>query len=333
MSNENGGVKNQVMASVLLKDAMVSLNSTIENCRSMIKGIIDLPRGSNITKDLHCLSTQISYIELIGITISQQITPYLRLTGSTNYLYQRLKSQLSSSSSRIPTTMKSNLLPQPPSICSSTKSSCSYLYSSSSSSKRRPVLQNEGTNCKKHRQLPTRRSNRVVHMKCTFDLKPVNNYEFEIEEAVTVYNSCSGRNKLELVQEWINKKYIPCGKSRFYALRKMVNEKNLPQNEIWINGSGRKGLLTLPEVEDLVLGKQQDASGLSSSIRDIAKTLNEARKNKMKNKGVSVLGCKDVSMKTVLNYKSLAALSNQAAIVSKVQQKTEKRFTVIGSYK
>ena len=101
MSNQSKKASNQVIASVILKNAICSLDETISNCRSLIKDVIALPRGANTTKQLLCVGNQLNYIKAITQTISVEISPYINIARNTGYLHKRIKSLHSSSTSEV----------------------------------------------------------------------------------------------------------------------------------------------------------------------------------------------------------------------------------------
>jgi hypothetical protein len=157
MSKPSPKTMNKVMASVLLKDAIQSLDQTICNCRAIIQDALHLPKGVSVIKKLHCISNQLHHIE----TITTKISPHINLASDTGYLCNRLKAAQSSSTNPIPSTMRSNLLPSPPSPSSTSKSP---KLSSSSTIKKRSILNDLTNNMNKRKskrlkskQLPTRK--------------------------------------------------------------------------------------------------------------------------------------------------------------------------------
>jgi hypothetical protein len=107
---------NQVIASVLLKNAISSLEETVFNCKSIIKDVILLPCSSSATKQLLCVANQLNHIKTITKTIDTEISPYINIAHNTGYLHKRLQTLHSTSKSHhIPSTMNANLLPLPPS--------------------------------------------------------------------------------------------------------------------------------------------------------------------------------------------------------------------------
>ncbi len=111
MSKPSPKTMNKVMASVLLKDAIQSLDQTIHNCRAIIQDALHLPKGVSAIKKLHCISNQLHHIETISQTINTEISPHINLASDTGYLCNCLKAAQSSSTNPIPSTMRSNLLP------------------------------------------------------------------------------------------------------------------------------------------------------------------------------------------------------------------------------
>ena len=135
------GISNTIMASVLLRDAIISLKSSISNCKMFVNDIIGMPRGSKTTIQLNQLSTQLDYIQTIRSVIEKEISPFVRIHGGTSYLHKRLKA---TNDGRIPTLMKANLLPPPPPpLCSSTSLSklqlSSFTSTPSSSSNKKSI--------------------------------------------------------------------------------------------------------------------------------------------------------------------------------------------------
>ena len=158
-------------------------------------------------------------------------------------------------------------------------------------------------------------------------IPPTGHTCFSIQDAMQEYGKYSGKGKMKLIQYWINNNYIPCQKTRFFQLYNLFKHKSLPDDVQWMDGPGRKPLLSLQEVEQLVTEAQNASSGRSYSMNDINGTLNKAREKQLKDKGQSVLVSKGVHRSTVDNYKGIAALCNISVIVNKVQQKTDNRYT------
>ena len=135
-----------------------------------------------------------------------------------------------------------------------------------------------------------------------------------------------------MVKEWIKMKHIPCGESRFFHLLKEEKAGKLdPSFTLWHNERGRQPILSLQQVEDLILVNKSEIAGKCSSVNDIEKTLNNERKKQLSDKGLSNVGHTNVCRRTVRNYRSIVGLSNEAKIVKKVQQKTEQRYTAESS--
>ena len=127
------------MASVILKNAIFYLDTTINSCRGLIKDVIDWPRGSNTTKQLLCLGNQLNCIEAIAQPISVEGSPCINIARNTGYLHKRIKTLHFSSTSEVPSRMVNNLLPPPPSL--STPTPLSSLRAKPST-KKRSALQN-----------------------------------------------------------------------------------------------------------------------------------------------------------------------------------------------
>ncbi len=334
MSKPSPKTMNKVMASVLLKDAVRSLDQSIHNCRAIIKDALHLPKGASAIKKLHCISNQLSYMETISHTIESEISPYMKLARDTRYLCNRLKAAQSSTINTIPSTMKSNLLPSPPSP-SSTSKSPKLSSSSSSTIKKRSLLNDLSNEINKRKSkrikgkpLPTRKllqSTIITNM----PIPPSGSSYFSIRDAMNEYDKFG--KGIKLIDYWISKMYILCKKTRFFKLYKMYKSNSLPPDITWLDDTGQKPILSLQQVQDLVLGVKTTCSGRSYSINDINDTLSKAKEDYMKQKGVSALFNINVSRQTVNNYKSLTALCNETKILSKIQQKTDSRFTAESS--
>jgi hypothetical protein len=320
---------NQIRAAVLLMDASANLNASIINCRILIDSIINLPRGSNTTKELNRLSIQLNYIQTVGHIIRDRITPFIQLGNSnTSYLHNRLKAANKSTNRCIPASMNTTLITPPslPTHLLISPSSPISSSSSNSSSKKRPYLKQPKAKNKLRRKLPLRLT------KTSTDLPiPVNGFQFEVQEAIDVYKKYKGM-KYNMVREWIKLKHIPCGESRFFHLLKEEKEGRLdPSSTSWHGDKGRQPILSLQQVEDLIFINKSESAGKCSSVNDIERTLNEERKKQLCEKGLSNVGHTNVCRRTVRNYRSIVGLSKEAKIVKKVQQKTEQRFTAESS--
>jgi hypothetical protein len=333
MAKPSPKTMNKVMASVLLKDAIQSLDQTIRNCRAIIQDALHLPKGVSVIKKLHCISNQLHHIETISQTIHTEISPHINLASDTGYLCNRLKAAQSSLINPIPSTMRSNLLPSPPSP-SSTSKTPKLSSSSSSTIKKRSILKdltNETNKRKSKRlksmQLPTRKL--FNDDTTTMPIPPSGCAYFSIHDAMNEYEKFG--KGIKLIEFWIRNSYILCKKTRFFKLYKMYKSNTLPPDANWIDDAGRKPILSLQQVQDLVLGTQSCSSGRSYSLNDINDTLIQAKEEHMKQKGKSVLVNINVSRQTIYNYKSLTALCNETKIVNKVQQKTDSRFTAESS--
>ena len=210
MSNQSKKASNQVMASVILKNAICSLDETISNCRSLIKDVIALPRGANTTKQLLCVGNQLNYIEAIAQTISIEVSPYINIARNTGYLHKRIKTLHSSSTSEVPSTMINNILPPPPSL--STPTPLSSLRTKPLT-KKRSVLQNISNKNKrmskriKAKALPTRQQLTVMPTPLDGD------GSFSVHAAMKAYHNYDGKGKFKLVQYWISNNHIPCKKT------------------------------------------------------------------------------------------------------------------------
>ena len=218
MSNQSKNkTTNQVMASVLLKNATVSLEETVINCKSLITDVIDLPRGSSVTKQLLCLVNQLNHIETIAKTINVEISPYINITHNTGYLHKRLMSLHSSSTSHIPSTMNANLLPLPPSLSIPAKisslSSSKSNATTSTSSKKRPVLHNISTNTNNRKSKRVRLRTFLPTRTQIMPIPPTGHTCFSVQDAMQEYGKYSGKGKMKLIQYWINNNYIPCQKT------------------------------------------------------------------------------------------------------------------------
>jgi hypothetical protein len=252
---------NQVIASVLLRNAIRSLEETVLNCKSIIKDVIHLPCSSSTTKQLLCVANQLNHIKTITKTINIEISPYINITCKTGYLHKRLQTLHSSSKNHhIPSTMNENLLPLPSSLSSPTKmsslssSKSNSTTSTSRSKKRSAALQNVTNNrtskrIRSRKALPTRNQLSTNAM----PIPPAGHTCFSVCDAMEVYNKYTGTgNKKLLIQYWIDNNYIPCQKTRFFKLYNLYKSKYLPDDLQWIDGAGRKPLLSLQEVEKLV---------------------------------------------------------------------------------
>jgi hypothetical protein len=96
---------NKVMASMLLKNAIQSLDQTICNFRAIVQDAIHLPKGASTIKKLHCISNQLHHIKTICQTIHTKISPHINLASDTGYLCNQLKAEQSSSANTIPSTI------------------------------------------------------------------------------------------------------------------------------------------------------------------------------------------------------------------------------------
>ena len=90
---------------------------------------------------------------------------------------------------------------------------------------------------------------------------PLDGDVFSVHAAMKAYHDYAAKGKKKLIQYWINNNHIPCKKTRFYELYTSYTNKCLPDEEQWMKGSGRKPLLSLQEVEQLVTEAQKHHLG------------------------------------------------------------------------
>jgi hypothetical protein len=97
-------------------------------------------------------------------------------------------------------------------------------------------------------------------------------------------------------------------KTQFFKLYKLFKTNSLPPDATWLDVTGQKSILSLQQVEDLVLGTQSSSSGHSYSLNDINDTPIKATEDHMKQKGEWILINIIVSRQTIYNYKSYSSM-------------------------
>jgi hypothetical protein len=137
---------------------------------------------------------------------------------------------------------------------------------------------------------------------------PLNGFQFDVHEAIDEYKKYKGK-KYKMVKEWIKLKHIPYGESQFFCLLKDEKEGKLdPSFKFWHVNRGREPLLSVQQVEDIILINKSESAGKCSSVNDIEKTLNNERKKKLRDKGLSNVIYTNVCRQTVCNCMSTSTV-------------------------
>ena len=154
---------------------------------------------------------------------------------------------------------------------------------------------------------------------------PEKGFFFSVLQVVTYLLTIeSGKDRKIIMEEWIEKKFVPVKINRIYQLLREHKEGRV--NLEWKKRSGPKKITNFSEITKFCKGKTT-AQGISFTDTELGEFLTEQRKLSYEATGKSIINMPDVSFSSKKRYFQLASQCIPTlGFTTEVQHKTDTRY-------
>lgn len=154
---------------------------------------------------------------------------------------------------------------------------------------------------------------------------PEKGFFFSVLQVVTYLLTIeSGKDRKIIMEEWIEKKFVPVKINRIYQLLREHKEGRV--NLVWKNRSGPKKITNFAEITKFCKG-QTTAQGISFNDTQVGEFLTNQRKTAYVAAGKSVVNMPEISLSSTKRYFQLASQCIPTLdFTTEVQNKTDTRF-------